>query len=40
MRATGCCLPRHVLPLSDGFIEPTSMAEGRAAFSLPGLPAA
>ncbi|MDQ0700902.1 hypothetical protein [Streptomyces sp. W4I9-2] len=40
MRATGCNLRRHVLTLPNGFIEHTSMAEGRAAFALPGLPAA
>ncbi|MFF8381637.1 hypothetical protein ACF07V_36715 [Streptomyces sp. NPDC015661] len=40
MRTTGCRLRRHVLTLPDGFIEHTSMAEDRAAFALPGLPAA
>ncbi|UQW99183.1 hypothetical protein [Streptomyces sp. RerS4] len=40
MRATGCRLRRHVLTLPDGWIEHTSMKEGREAFALPGLPAA
>lgn len=40
MRATGCRLRRHVLTLQDGWIEHTSMKEGRKAFALPGLPAA
>jgi hypothetical protein len=40
MRTTGCRLRRHVLRLPDGWIEHTSMKEGRAAFALPGLPAA
>ena len=40
MRTTGCRLRRHVRTLPDGFIEHTSMAEGRAVFALPGLPAA
>ncbi|MFJ6492023.1 hypothetical protein [Streptomyces californicus] len=39
MRTTGCRLRRHVLTLPDGFIEHTSMAQGRAVFALPGLPA-
>ncbi|MGW1520467.1 hypothetical protein [Streptomyces sp. NPDC002287] len=40
IRSTGRRLRRHVLPLPDGLIENTSVAEGRAAFALPGLPAA
>ncbi|WP_405686074.1 hypothetical protein OG204_18685 [Streptomyces sp. NBC_01387] len=40
MRTTGCRLRRHVLTLPDGWIEHTTMAAGRAAFALPGLPAA
>ncbi|MGW8700681.1 hypothetical protein ACWGOK_27790 [Streptomyces eurythermus] len=40
MRATGCRLRRHVLTLPDGWIEHTTMTQGRATFALPGLPAA
>ncbi|MFE7586356.1 hypothetical protein ACFU5Y_32845 [Streptomyces gardneri] len=40
MRATGCNLRRHVLRLPDGWIEHTTMTEGRRAFALPGLPEA
>ncbi|AXE27984.1 hypothetical protein C0216_31215 (plasmid) [Streptomyces globosus] len=39
MRATGCQLRRHVLRLPVGWIEHTSMSQGREAFALPGLPA-
>ncbi|WP_284581813.1 hypothetical protein [Streptomyces sp. 2P-4] len=39
MRATGCQPRLHVLRLPVGWIEHTSMSQGREAFALPGLPA-
>ncbi|MEU9457107.1 hypothetical protein [Streptomyces sp. NPDC048277] len=40
MRATGCRLRRHTLTLPDGWIEHTTMTDGRASCALPGLPTA
>ncbi|MEV7284914.1 hypothetical protein AB0O01_10195 [Streptomyces sp. NPDC093252] len=39
VRATGRRLRRHVLALPEHWIEHTGMAQGRAGFALPGLPA-
>ncbi|MFJ1732982.1 hypothetical protein [Streptomyces sp. NPDC088254] len=40
MRATGCRLRHHTLSLPDGWIEHTTMTDGRTTYALPGLPAA
>ncbi|MGW3133648.1 hypothetical protein [Streptomyces sp. NPDC001076] len=40
VRATGCHLRHHTLTLPDGWIEHTTMTDGRTAHALPGLPAA